>query len=592
VPGSTWARLTGCVAHRLTRSSTRGGSLLPGPGTLRGYQRAWLRGDVVGGITVAAYLVPQVMAYAAVAGLPPATGLSAALPALLVYALLGSSRQLSVGPESTTALMTAAAIGGVAAQDPDRYAAAAAALAIAVGVLCLLGRLLRLGFVADLLSRPVLIGYLAGVALLMITGQLDTLTGMEISADEPLEQVRFVLENLGEVSLPTLALAVLVASTLLVASGLRPHWPWPLIAMLLAAAATVLLDLEERGIATVGSVPRGLPLPEVPDVSLALMLELALPALGVAVVGYTDNVLTARAFASKHAQHVDADQELLALGVANVASGFTQGFPVSSSGSRTAIADALGVRTQLHSLVAVAAVVAAVVLFRPVLEAFPSAALAGVVVYAAIRLVDTDEIGRIARFRRSELVLTGATTAGVLLLGVLPGIGVAIALSILDLLRRVARGHDGILGFVPGLAGMHDVDDHQDAATVEGLVVYRYDSPLFFANAEDFRSRCLDAVETAEGPVQWLLVNMEANVEVDLTALDALDEVRTELDARGVTVALARVKTDLREDLDRYGLTESLGPARIYPTLPTAVAAYAAEFAEQHGRPPTGLPAG
>jgi SulP family sulfate permease len=320
------------------------------------------------------------------------------------------------------------------------------------------------------------------------------------------------------------------------------------------------------------------------------MLELVLPAVGVAVVGYTDNVLTGRAFASKHGEHVDADQELMALGAANLASGFTQGFPVSSSGSRTAIADALGVRTQLHSLVAVAAVLVAVVAFRPVLEAFPSAALAGVVVYAAVRLVDTGEIGRIARFRRSELVLTGATTAGVLLLGVLPGIGVAIGLSILDLLRRVARGHDGILGFVPGLAGMHDVDDHDGASTVEGLVVYRYDSPLFFANAEDFRSRCLEAVDSAPSPVAWLLVNMEANVEVDLTALDALEELRTELDARGVTVALARVKTDLRVDLDRYGLTDQLGPSRIYPTLPTAVAAYAEEFAQRHGRPPRGLP--
>jgi SulP family sulfate permease len=509
----------------------------------------------------------------------------------VVYTLLGSSRQLSVGPESTTALMTAAAVGGVVAHDPDRYAAAAAALAVAVGVLCLLGRLLRLGFVADLLSRPVLIGYLAGVAVLMITGQLDTLTGLDITVDDPLAQVRFVLQHAGEVNLPTLLLAVLVAGGLLVAAQLRPHWPSPLIAMLLAAAVTVLLDLEDRGIATVGSVPTRLPLPEVPDVSLALQLELALPAVGVAVVGYTDNVLTARAFASKHAQHVDADQELLALGAANVASGFMQGFPVSSSGSRTAIADALGVRTQLHSLVAVAAVLLTVLAFRPVLEAFPQAALAGVVVYAAVRLVDTAEIGRIARFRRSELVLTGSTTAGVLLLGVLPGIGVAIALSILDLLRRVARGHDGILGFVPGLAGMHDVDDHADAATVEGLVVYRYDSPLFFANAEDFRSRCLEAVDSAASP-EWLLLNMEANVEVDLTALDALEDLRAELDARDVTVALARVKTDLRADLDRFGLTGRLGPQRIYPTLPTAVAAYADEFAQRHGRPPEGLATG
>jgi SulP family sulfate permease len=215
-----------------------------------------------------------------------------------------------------------------------------------------------------------------------------------------------------------------------------------------------------------------------------------------------------------------------------------------------------------------------------------------VVTYAAIKLVDTAEIRRVARFRRSELVLLAATTASVLLLGVLWGIAVAVTLSILDLLRRVARGHDGILGFVPGLAGMHDVDDYPDAATVEGLVVYRYDSPLFFANAEDFRTRCLTAVGEAHPGVEWLLVNMEANVEVDLTALDALEEVRSTLAAEGVVVALARVKADLREELDRYGLTERLGERWIFPTLPTAVAAYVEEFTVRHGRPPQGAPTG
>jgi SulP family sulfate permease len=289
---------------------------------------------------------------------------------------------------------------------------------------------------------------------------------------------------------------------------------------------------------------------------------------------------------------VDADQEMLALGAANLASGLTQGFPVSSSGSRTAIADALGVRTQLHSLVAAATVVLAVLTLRPVLASFPRAALAGVVTYAAIKLVDTGEIRRVARFRRSELVLLAATTAGVLLLGVLWGIAVAVTLSILDLLRRVARGHDGILGFVPGLAGMHDVDDYPEAVTVEGLVVYRYDSPLFFANAEDFRTRCLTAVSEAQPGVEWLLVNMEANVEVDLTALDALEEVRSALAAEGVVVALARVKADLREELDRYGLTERLGEQWMFPTMPTAVAAYTAEFTVRHGHPPQGAPTG
>ncbi|WP_341924339.1 sulfate permease [Nocardioides psychrotolerans] len=581
------------MAHELSRDRGQHGRLLPGLHDLRHYDRAWLGGDVLGGITVAAYLVPQVMAYAAVAGLPAVTGLWAALAPLLVYALLGSSRRLSVGPESTTALMSAASVGAIAAGDPATYAGAAAALAMLVGLVCLVGRLVRLGFVADLLSRPVLIGYLAGVAVLMIVGQLDRLTGIDVEGDDPVSEVRFVLTHLDDVALPTVTMALVVAGSLLVAQRLRPHWPHPLIAMLLAAGVTALFSLETHGISTVGAIPAGLPVPGLPSVDLDVLLQLALPAVGIAVVGYTDNVLTARAFAARHHEHVDADQELLALGAANVAVGLTQGFPVSSSGSRTVIGDSLGVKTQLHSLVALVTVLVAMFVLRPVLEAFPDAALAGVVTYAAIRLVDGAEIRRIGHFRRSELVLVLATVAGVLLLDILPGIALAVGLSILDLLRRVARGHDGILGFVPGLAGMHDVDDHPDATTVAGLVIYRYDSPLFFANAEDFRHRALAAVEeaaTQDQPVEWLLVNMESNVEVDLTALDSLEDVRGELAARGVVLALARVKQDLRLDLDRVGLTEAIGAERIYPTLPVAVAAYAQEYAARHGSPPVGAP--
>jgi len=582
------------VAHQLTRNSSAPGPLLPGLAVLRHYERAWLRGDLLGGVTVAAYLVPQVMAYAAVAGLPPVTGLWAALAPLLVYALLGSSRRLSVGPESTTALMSAAAVGAVAAGDPDRYAAAAAMLAILVGVLCLLGRVVRLGFVADLLSRPVLIGYLAGVAVLMIASQLGKLTGITIEGDDPFEQLAYAARHLPDVHGPTVAMALAVTFGLLVAQRLRPTWPNPMTAMLLAAAVTWLAGLEANGVSTIGEIPSGLPTPGLPDVPLDAMLQLALPAFGIAVVGYTDNVLDARAFAARHHEHIDADQELLALGAVNVAVGLTQGFPVSSSGSRTVIGDTLGVKTQLHSLVALATVLLAILALRPVLGGFPNAALAGVVAYAAIRLVDGPEIRRIARFRGSELVLTGATTIGVLTLGILPGIGLAIGLSILDLLRRVARGHDGILGYVPDVPGMHDVDDYPDATTVQGLVVYRYDSPLFFANAEDFRHRALAAVTDSEiathEPVEWLLVNMEANVEVDLTALDALEDLREELASSGTTLALVRVKQDLREDLDRYGLTERIGPERIYPTMPTAVAAYSVEYAARHGAPPTGAP--
>ena len=553
------------------------------------YDRGWLRGDVMAGVTVAAYLVPQVMAYAEVAGLPAVVGLWAVVGSLLAYAVLGASRQLSIGPESTTALLTAAAIGSLGAGSPERYASLAAALALVVGVMCLLGYVGRLGFLADLLSRPVLIGYMAGIAVLMIVSQLGKLGGMSVSGNTPVQQTRYVLTHLDEVQPATLALATAVLVLLLLGQHYRPLWPNPLIVMLLAAAAVAVFDLAAHGIDTVGTIPAGLPVPGLPDVEPRLVMELAVPAIGVAIVGYTDNVLTGRAFASRHNERIDANQEFLALGAANIASGLFQSFPVSSSGSRTVIGDTLGSRSQLYSLVALVAVLLTMFFLSPVLAAFPLAALGGVVVYAAIRLVDVAELRRIGRFRHSELVVALSTTASVLLLGVLPGIGIAIGLSILDLLRRVARPHDGILGYVPDLPGMHDIDDYPEAKRVPGLVVYRYDSPLFFANANDFTRRALASVDDSETPVEWFLLNVEANTEVDLTGVDALEEVRRELTDRGIVFAMARVKQDLRDDLAASDFLEKVGEDRIFLTLPTAVTAYAEEYLARHGEPPPGV---
>jgi SulP family sulfate permease len=557
---------------------------------LRRYERGWLRGDLLGGVTVVAYLVPQVMAYAVVAGLPPVTGLWACLVPLATYALLGSSRRLSIGPEASTALMTAAAVGALAAATPGRYAASAAALALAVGLLCLLGRLGRLGFVADLLSRPVLVGYLSGIAVLMVVSQLGKLTGIPVPAGTPLREASYVLGHLGSVEPASLVMALAVVAALLVAQRLRPRWPNPLLAMLLATLVSWAFDLQSRGVATVGEVPRGIPSPGLPQLPLADVLALAVPALGVAIVGYTDNVLTGRAFGLRHGESVDANQEFLALGVANLGAGLFQGFPVSSSASRSVIGESLGSRTQLYSLVALAGVVASLLFLGPVLAAFPLAALGGVVVYAAVQLVDVRDIRRIAAYRRSELLVAGATTVAVLVLGVLPGIGVAVGLSILEVLGRVARPHAAVLGYPPGVAGMHDVEDYPHAVVVRGLVVFRYDSPLFFANADDFHRRALAALEEAPWPVEWFLLNAEANVDVDLTGLDALEELRRELAQRGIVLALARLKQEVREDLDRGGFTDRVGPERFYPTLPTAVAAYVEDYTDRHGEPPPQLP--
>jgi sulfate permease, SulP family len=563
--------------------------LLPGVAHLRGYERGWLRGDLLAGVTVAAYLVPQVMAYAEIAGLPPVAGLWAITGSLVVYAVLGSSRQLSVGPESTTALLTASAVAPLAAGDPERYAALAAALAGLVGVVCLLARVVRFGFLADLLSKPVLVGYMAGVAVLMIVGQLGKVTGVRVDGDTVVGELASFVRGLGDADRATVLLAAAVLAVLLVGGRLLPSTPMPLVAVLLATAAVALWDLRDDGVRVVGEIPRGLPVPGVPDVGLADLGALLLPAIGVSIVGYTDNVLTGRAFAARHRDDVHANAELLALGAANVAAGALHGFPVSSSGSRTVIGDSLGSRSQLYSLVSLAVVVASLLFLGPVLALFPTAALGALVVYAALRLVDLAEFRRLGRFRRSELALALATVVGVLATDILYGVLVAVGLSVLDLLRRVARPHDGVLGYAPGVAGMHDVDDYPAARQVPGLVVYRYDSPLFFANAQDFRRRALAALRQADGNVQWLILNAEANVEVDLTAIDALDELREELAERGIVLALARVKQDLRDDLVASGFLERVGEDRVFFTLPTAVAAYVDWYAAQHGHPPPGV---
>ncbi len=550
---------------------------LPGWWRLTHYERRWLRGDVVAGLALAAYLVPQVMAYGELAGLSAVQGLWACVGPLLIYAILGSARQLSVGPESTTALMTAVGIATVTNGNQALAATAAAALAIAVGLVCLVGWLARLGYVADLLSKPVLIGYMVGIAVLMIVSQLGKVTGIEVPSGSTATEIAYVITHLDQTHLPTLVLGASVVIVLLVGQAVRPKLPWVLIVMVAAAAVVTLIGPERLGLAVVGQVPRGLPVPSLPDVAELDLGSVLLTAVGIAAVGFTDNVLTGRAFASRQGEQIDASQELLALGAANVSAGLFQGFPVSSSGSRTAVVTSSGGRTQVAALAALVVVLATLLFLGPVLATFPMAALGGVVVYAATRLVDVAGFRRLTHFRTSELVLALATTVAVLAFDVLYGVAIAIGLSVLNLLRKIVRPHDGILGFAPGVAGMHDIDDYPDATQVPGLLVYRYDAPLFFADANNFRTRALrsvDVVESAGEPVRWFVLNAEANIEIDFTAAETLEELRRELADRGIELALARVKFDVRGDLERAGLIAAIGPEMVFATLPTAVQAY------------------
>lgn len=565
---------------------------LPGMAALRRYERPWLRGDIVAGVTVAAYLVPQVMAYAVIAGLPAVVGLWAVLAPMLIYFFLGTSRKLSIGPESTTALMTAAGVGALvgAAGGPERYAEVAAIMAIAVGLVCLVAFVARLGFLTRLLSRPVLIGYLIGIAVLMIVSQLGKVTKLEVEGENTWQEVGSFLTQLGQAHLPTVLLAAGVLVLLYVANWLFPRAPVALIALLLAAGVVAVFGLDRYGLDVIGKVPRGLPEPRLPDLGDLEVWALLPYAAGIAMVGFSDNILTGRAFASGKGEVIDSNQELLALGTANVANGFLQGFPVSSSGSRTVLGDAAGARTQVHSIVVIIMVVMVLIFAGPVLESFPDAALGALVIYAATQLINIGELRRIGRFRRSELMITATTAVTVGIFGVLVGIGVAIVLSILDLIRRITSPYADVLGYAPGVPGMHSLDDYEDATAVRGLVVFRYDSPLFFANADDFVERALKAVDDAEQPVEWFLLNAEANTEVDLTAVDALEDLRNRLKQRGIRFAMARVKQDLYRRLEPSGFIREVGDENIFETLPTAVREYARRYYSRHGKLPEGVP--
>ena len=560
----------------MTKTKTVNSISVPMPGLKRllSYRREWLRGDVLAGLTVAAYLIPQCMAYGELAGVEPVAGLWAILPPMVIYAVFGSSPQLSIGPESSTAVMTAVAIAPLAAARTDTYISLAALLAIIMGLVCIVGYFARLGFLADLLSKPILIGYMAGIALIMIGGQLGKIGKIEIDANTFLGQVSEFIDKIQLAHSPTLILAIIVLIFLFAFQRRFPNLPIPLITVLLSTVAVAIFNLDARGVAVVGEIPAGLPHFAIPQVSVRDFSSLIASAVGISIVGYSDNVLSARVFANRNNYKIDANQELLALGIANFGNGLMQGFPISSSGSRTVIGDSVGSKSQLFSLVAMVAVILVLLFMRPVLALFPKAALGAIVIYAATKLIEVSEFVRLYKFRRSEFILAILTTIAVLMTDILIGVGIAVSLSVIELFSRVARPHDAVLGKVPDLAGLHDIDDWEDAKTIPGLVVYRYDAPLCFANAENFKQRSLEAVEAEVTPVEWFVLNMEANVEIDITAIDILSELRNELAAKNITFAMARVKQDLYIELKRAGFVKDAQAEHIYPTLPTAIAAF------------------
>ena len=549
---------------------------MPGIVVARRYERDWLRGDIIGGLTVGAMLVPQSMAYAELAGMPPEAGFYAVLGALIVYAVFGTSRHLGVGPEPGTALLAAAGVGALAGGDPARYAALMAALALTVAGLCIAASALRLGFVAAVLSKPVLVGYITGVGLTLVSSQLAGLLGLSVEADRLFPRVAEVIGELDAIHGPTLAVGATCLTVILALRGFAPRLPGGLLAVVGASIAVALSGLDDDGVRLVGALPQGLPSPGAPEVSMADIGQLVPIAAGIALVGFTDNLLTARSIAARRRQAIDPNQELLALGLTNLVSGLSRGFPVSSSASRTAVPASLGSATQLVSVIAAGFVVASLTVARPLLEHIPRAALAAVIVAAAIAIIDVAGFRSLWRVNREEALLAAAAAAGVVVFDVLVGVVIAVVLSTLVALAHVARPHDAVLGDAPGLDGWVDVDAYPHAETEPGLLVYRFDAPLFFVNVGRFCERVQQVLADNPGQEEWLVLDFEGVGALDATATDALADLVERLRESGglVDLSVARANDDVLALLDRADLLAPRGPLTAHPTINAAVRAY------------------
>ena len=564
--------------------------VVPVSAELSGYGGGTLRRDLLAGVTVAALALPSAMAYAELAGLSPVAGLYALLLPTLAYTLLGSSRQLIVGPEGSIAALVATAIVPLAADDPERYASLAALLALLVGGVFLVARLVRLGWVADYFSRAVLIGYIHGVAVVLIVGQLGKLFGLDIAAQDPIPQLVEVIRELPELSATTTVVAACCLVPLLLLRWRVPKLPGALLVVVLAIAASWVLQLADDGVAVVGAIPPGLPSVAIPSVHLGDAISLLPAALGIFLVSYSDEILTARSFAGKHGQHVRADQELTAMGVANLAAGITQAFPVGASGSRTAVNDQMGSRTQLSGLLGAAAIALVLLFLTEPMQYLPKATLGAVIVFAAIGLVDIPAWRGLARTSRVEVAIAATTMAGVVLVGVLQALIIAVALSIIDVARRSATPHDAVLGWVERLGRYANVRLHPSARITPGVLVYRLDDRLFFANAGYVRGRIREAIDGAPAPVRWLVFDAEALSHVDATGIDALVKLIESLHTQHITFVLARLKGPMRETLREAGILELIGEDHVYPTVRAAVEAVETSEKGQDAHPGLNAP--
>ena len=557
---------------------------VPGLQAISSYRREWLAKDIVAGIVLSTLLVPQGMAYAELAGLPPITGLYTSILCLLGYAVAGPSRILVLGPDSSLGPMIAATILPLAGADgdPKRAIALASMLALMVAAIMILGAVAKLGFIADLISKPTMIGYMNGLALTILVGQLPKLFGFKVSAEGLIRETAGFIKGLAHGEAVAAAAAVGIAGIVLILVLQRwlPKLPAVLIMVVLAIASTTVFSLADHGVSLVGVLPKGFPPLTIPHVRLADLGPLFAGALGIALVSLADTISTASAFAARTGQEIDGNGEMIGIGAANLAAGLFQGFPVSTSGSRTAVAERSGAKTQLTGVTGAALIILMIVFVPGLFRNLPNPALAAVVITASLSLADIPGTARLWRQRKTEFLLSIVAFLGVALLGVLPGIAVAVALSILNVFRRAWWPYDTELGRVEGLEGYHDVHTHPEARQLPGLVIYRFDGPLFFANATTFRDEVRRLAKSKPKPA-WILVAAEPVTDVDTTASDVLEDLDEALNAEAISLVFAELKDPVRAKIERYGLTRTIDPRHFFPTIESAVAAFRQETGAQ-----------
>jgi high affinity sulfate transporter 1 len=558
---------------RAKAASTSRWRFLPLVASLRGYSASHLRVDLIAGVALAALAVPQAMAYAQTAGLPVVAGLYGLLLPLVAYAALGSSRSLMTGPTATSALLVAPALATVTS-DPAQYPALAAMLALLVAAVFLVARLLRLGWISDYFSAAVLLGFLTGLALTLVSGQLDDVTGVTIEGDTALQEyLSFATNVVGGTHALTLLIGILSLAALLIGGHVVPKFPMLLLVTVVAIGASALWDFGSQGVVLVGEIPAGLPTLAWPSVSLADVAVLLPSAVGIALVGFSDAILTARSLAQPDAPGVDTNQELVALAGVNAAAGISQSFPLGSSGSRSAVNIRLGGRTQVVGLVQAGGVALVLLFLTGALALLPKATLGAVIIYAALGLMDLGAWRAFARGSRGELLVAVITVVGMLTIGLLGSLVLAVLLSILDVVRRSAQPRDAVLGWSPQAGRFVDVERHRDAIVIPGLVVYRLDDRLFFANSRYFRGRVRDAIRGAPYPVTTLVFDAESVTDLDTSGAQALADLVTELRGQGIRFVLARSRATFERQLRSTGHHDVLPPEDRYPTVRAAVAA-------------------